>query len=712
MKKGSISIKLIWMGAFLAVILLMSLVFFVGTLMVTNEVEANIRRANEDTVKFMQKTLDDNWRTVLEYNTQLLTDTQADNLSNTTNVEAFTQPKTYSFVMDFRSAVSANRMVEDVFMYFPAHDYVVGFRGTYPSHTYWRATNLTGAKEEYELWMSRMFQTKQLGYFTVQNGNTLELYYRISVFTPDGRILVAKIDTTELEKTLQWVCEETENSFLAMVDADGYVWASSGNYEKFVDSETGRLLEVNEKEYLYTERLSEMTALNYVAVKELDNAYHQSNAVKRIALIFLLFSFVSGVAVAVFLALRNARPVQQLASKLTGSEEVSGNELYFISGKVDDLMLNNKLALEALEKQQTRMICTSFLSECLKFDHQEIRPVEMVATICGISLENSNYALLVRERFGPDYSSDMFAVLDELENEDELICWTQKQDLDILMVGYDDETTLLHAEKVLRNNSSNTSKIVKSERFISPDSIRTQYLECLRQLQRKEVVLLPNIAEPGREFANLEGRSILTNFRNYIMDEDYSGARQIVSEVCRVNLKKTQRLERDCNRYAIIQQLLNTPYAETLYRELTQLAAQEDIQQFEKLLDEILTQCAQLKIRQMDVENDIAGRSRCLVDEMYADPVLSLCTISDEIGFSQSYVSRMFKKKYGIGVAQYINQVRVENAKKLIRSGASNIKAIALQVGFSSDVQFIRVFKKLEGVTPGTYRAEHSDHEV
>jgi len=93
---------------------------------------------------------------------------------------------------------------------------------SYPSHTYWRATNLQGTKEEYELWMSRMFQTKQLGYFTVQNGNALELYYRISVFTPGGRILVAKIDTTELEKTLQWVCEETENNFLAMVDADGY----------------------------------------------------------------------------------------------------------------------------------------------------------------------------------------------------------------------------------------------------------------------------------------------------------------------------------------------------------------------------------------------------------------------------------------------------------------------------------------------------------
>ena len=80
--------------------------------------------------------------------------------------------------------------------------------------------------------------------------------------------------------------------------------------------------------------------------------------------------------------------------------------------------------------------------------------------------------------------------------------------------------------------------------------------------------------------------------------------------------------------------------------------------------------------------------------------------ISEEIGISQSYVSRMFKKKYGIGIAQYINQVRIFHAKKLIQEGSLNIKTISIQVGFSSDVQFIRVFKKMEGITPGAYRVD------
>ena len=42
MKKRSVSIKLIWMGAYLAVVLLMCLVFFIGTIMVTKTVKDSV----------------------------------------------------------------------------------------------------------------------------------------------------------------------------------------------------------------------------------------------------------------------------------------------------------------------------------------------------------------------------------------------------------------------------------------------------------------------------------------------------------------------------------------------------------------------------------------------------------------------------------------------------------------------------------------------
>ena len=84
---------------------------------------------------------------------------------------------------------------------------------------------------------------------------------------------------------------------------------------------------------------------------------------------------------------------------------------------------------------------------------------------------------------------------------------------------------------------------------------------------------------------------------------------------------------------------------------------------------------------------------------------------NEQICYSQSYISKAFKKKYGIDVSQYVNQVRIARAKKLIRDGSRNIKEIALQVGYSSDAQFIRVFQKFEAATPGVFRTENEQSE-
>lgn len=85
---------------------------------------------------------------------------------------------------------------------------------------------------------------------------------------------------------------------------------------------------------------------------------------------------------------------------------------------------------------------------------------------------------------------------------------------------------------------------------------------------------------------------------------------------------------------------------------------------------------------------------------------LSLQLLADRVGVSQVYLSRVFKQKYGVSVMHYINYLRVDEAKRLITSGDDPLKVIALKVGFISDINFIRVFKKYENITPGLYRTQ------
>jgi len=72
-----------------------------------------------------------------------------------------------------------------------------------------------------------------------------------------------------------------------------------------------------------------------------------------------------------------------------------------------------------------------------------------------------------------------------------------------------------------------------------------------------------------------------------------------------------------------------------------------------------------------------------------------------------SYLSRLFKRKCGVGFAQYLLSVRMEKAKKLLESDTYQlpIATIASEVGFNDYSYFIQMYRKVYGATPGKDRS-------
>lgn len=58
----------------------------------------------------------------------------------------------------------------------------------------------------------------------------------------------------------------------------------------------------------------------------------------------------------------------------------------------------------------------------------------------------------------------------------------------------------------------------------------------------------------------------------------------------------------------------------------------------------------------------------------------------------------------GEGIQDYINKIRLKQAKKLLLEQNLNLEQTANKVGYSNSNALIRVFKKYEGVTPGQFR--------
>lgn len=71
---------------------------------------------------------------------------------------------------------------------------------------------------------------------------------------------------------------------------------------------------------------------------------------------------------------------------------------------------------------------------------------------------------------------------------------------------------------------------------------------------------------------------------------------------------------------------------------------------------------------------------------------------------SSSYFSKLFKKEIGVNFSAYINNYRVDKAKNLLKDTDMPVLNIALDLGFEDCGYFIKVFKKIEGVTPNIYR--------
>lgn len=72
---------------------------------------------------------------------------------------------------------------------------------------------------------------------------------------------------------------------------------------------------------------------------------------------------------------------------------------------------------------------------------------------------------------------------------------------------------------------------------------------------------------------------------------------------------------------------------------------------------------------------------------------------------SRDYMCRRFTKELGVSMVSYLNGVRIRQAKLLMADPNATLRDIAHRVGFEDEKYFARQFKRIEGVSPGEYRA-------
>lgn len=94
------------------------------------------------------------------------------------------------------------------------------------------------------------------------------------------------------------------------------------------------------------------------------------------------------------------------------------------------------------------------------------------------------------------------------------------------------------------------------------------------------------------------------------------------------------------------------------------------------------------------------------IRENYAQ-VLSLDIVSEQAGVSSAYLSSLFRRELDSNFVDFVNKIRVQEAKRLLETGIFRNIEVAFAVGFTSEKYFSRVFKKHVGMTASEYRQHY-----
>ncbi|NEQ33261.1 MAG: AraC family transcriptional regulator [Leptolyngbya sp. SIO4C5] len=102
-------------------------------------------------------------------------------------------------------------------------------------------------------------------------------------------------------------------------------------------------------------------------------------------------------------------------------------------------------------------------------------------------------------------------------------------------------------------------------------------------------------------------------------------------------------------------------------------------------------------------DRPLAQQARAYLTDHYLDPV-TLDQLAQTVNLPPLKLLRLFRREWGLPPHQYLIQVRVQQAKRLIATGVP-LAVVAADTGFADQSHLTRHFKRWVGVTPGQYQA-------
>lgn len=723
-KKSLNKYRMTWVRSFLltiTIVLAVFLIIFLYVLLLTRQEELE---RNYSESQFLKNVLDDKFRSAAYLSADILY-RPASLFPEEENETVYNSLNAYRLVGEMQSHKVSHSEIEDIFVYYPNSDIIVGTYGVRTSRTYYYLQGTTS--EGYETWQKELLNNKNIGYMLYKptNSKTTEpqliLCNSLYLNEKNNCRIFLKIRQGAIEQVLSQANTDNFHQFAALVDKDNNIYSSYGDKKLFLScNNLEKSGSVNG--YQVTVQSSLLDVFKYITISDKSQVQQLSGKISLMLVAGVLVSGIASIIAAFYFSGRNAKPVSKILNRIADSEP-EGDAFDYIGKTIDNLMQYNSTITEQLERQQ-RITATSFLPLIFNGERHDESFLTSFAAIYGVDFAFPYYGVLVT-RFSQAQTAAtvMNHIIDwvlHYQNENfDVTCGVVNGNA-VCLMNWDsddndvDDAPMFHFSSALcdlMQENSYQFRIGVGGMYQKLSNIHLSYSEALYVLDKYDQLLCFYDICPNKLGDDTNG-TMYYEYQRKILERNYQSAYLSLHELLEENLFNCTPAVYKHRKSALLQilheavsrEVSDKSFAEKNEQKcLSLLYAEVEPKQLEINLGEIFKVLIGLTTQPQESGSSVAVKAASIIDRNFSDPTLGLSCIASQLNVTGPYLSRAFKQEYPLGMSEYISKVRIEHAKALIIKGELSVKTIALKVGFSSDVNFIRVFKKLENTTPGKF---------
>ncbi|MDF2718942.1 MAG: hypothetical protein K0R28_5867, partial [Paenibacillus sp.] len=508
----------------------------------------------------------------------------------------------------------------------------------------------------------------------------------------------------------------------------------------------------SDNQYLFY-RKGDVTGLSYVLVIPNEKIASQMSRINLVLLLLLAVALVVSITLSVVVSIRFYTPIQNIIrtiqrdSPQTMQQHATGkiDELHFIEENVKQFLKTRNDIGRDMRRQQSQLAHLGYIRKLksiytrpneLSLAEQpfyfklksiytrpsELSPAEQPFYLILFHLTTTRRfreLLTAEQDKAANYIKEFISIsLTETFPESVTLQVEKDQILALLFTDKDVQDVWRAVERLRqvfdRDKEYCYLTLAFKPHVQSPGLFTQAYEETLEMIKRRklsaETQIITSLGPeplyvgfaPAQEqelYANLQAGQaerviLLTNRVLQRMDKEGATAEQYVS-FAKETVAKTVKMMVAAN--VEIGDVLDR---RSPYEELKQCVDADDYRQLlERFLGDAARWIADKKEEKDPVVEFVLDTIRMRYNED-----LSLEMIADSLGLTPSYVSRYVKEKTGSNFSDCLNEVRIKKAKELLRTSSVQVREIAIKVGYVNVTSFIRMFKKVTGMTPSDYR--------